>query len=99
MSRQSIARPRGGATLRVPSAFATIIGGRRTQVLEEPLGRVQEVAREEVVRRLTIGDLTNGVPVEIEQHGARIAQENRRMRRDDELGVPRRREVVDDLQE
>src|SRR5687768_12502166 len=49
--------------------------------------------------RLAIVDLLDGVSVEAEQDRARIAQNDRRVRRDEELRVTRCREVVKDLEE
>jgi len=68
-------------------------------MLEEPLGRVEKVASDEVMLRLAIADLLDGVPVQIEEDGVRVAQEDGRVSRDQELRMPGRCEVVDDLEE
>ena len=49
--------------------------------------------------RLTIVDLPDRIPVEGEEDCTRIAQNNGRVSRDEELRMPRCREVVDDLEE
>ena len=49
--------------------------------------------------RLAIADLLDGVPVQIEEDGVRVAQEDGRVSRDQELRMPGRCEVVDDLEE
>jgi hypothetical protein len=69
---------------------------RREKMLEESLGTIEKVAGDEKVFRLLITDLPDRVPVEIKEDRARVGKENRRVRRDDELRVPGRREIVDD---
>jgi hypothetical protein len=68
-------------------------------MLEEPLRGVEKVARDQEVFRIAIADLTDALSIEIVEHGTRVAQENRRMGRYEELRMPRCCEVVDDLQE
>src|SRR5687767_1175846 len=68
-------------------------------MLEEPLWRIQEVSRDEEVLRLAIVNFLDGIAVEAKQNRAGVTQDNRRVGRDKELGVPRSREVVDDLEE
>src|SRR5262245_27618757 len=68
------------------------------EMLEKPVWRVQKVARDQVVLRLLIGNRLNRVSVEIENDRPWVGQENRRVCRDQELRVPRCREIVDDPQ-
>ena len=49
--------------------------------------------------RLTIADLLDGIPIEAEEDRTRVAKNNRRVRRYQELRMSGCREVVDDLQE
>ena len=49
--------------------------------------------------RLAIVNLLDGIPVEAEQDGTWVAQDNRRVSRDQELRVPWCCQVVDDLEE
>jgi hypothetical protein len=68
------------------------------QMFEEPLWRVEKVSRDEEVLRLAIGNLLDGATVEAEQNRAWIAQDDRRVGRDEELRVPWAGEIVDDLE-
>ena len=59
-------------------------------MFEVSLGRIQEIARNEVVIALTIGDLSNRIAIKAEDDGTRVAQDDGRVGRDQELGVTRR---------
>src|SRR5437867_2131842 len=69
------------------------------QMLEKPLRRVEEVASDQEMLRFAIGDLPDGVSVEIKEDRIRVAKENGRVTRDEKLRLPRCCEVVDDLEE
>src|SRR5258707_7913180 len=64
------------------------------EVLEVSLGCIQEVAGDTVVLRLAVGDLANGIAVQAEQDRARVTEDDGGVRRDEELGVPGRLELV-----
>jgi len=61
----------------VTSRIGAGVLDRSEQVLEEPLRGVEKIPRDEKVLRLTIVNFANGVPVEAEQHRARVAQDDR----------------------
>jgi hypothetical protein len=58
------------------------------QVLQHPLRVIQERFGDEIVIGVAIGDLANPILRELVQGCPRIGQENRRVRRDQELRMP-----------
>src|SRR6267378_2232910 len=80
-------------------AAHSVIGHGAEEMLEKPVGCIEKVAGNEEVFCLTIVDLPNRIAVKIEEDCTRIAKENGRVRRDEELRMSRCREVVDDLEE
>lgn len=56
------------------------------QLLEPPGTVVQEIACHDMVLRVLVGDLGHTAVVELDDPGMRIGQQDRRVRRDDELG-------------
>src|SRR5687768_4191403 len=87
--------------VRVMTALSRLAGVRAVileEVLEEPLRRTKKVARNLKMLRISIIDLRDLVSVEAEQRSAGITEDDRRVRRDQELRVTGRRQVVNDLQ-
>src|SRR5215207_8476956 len=66
------------------------------QVPEEALRCLEEIARQTIVLRLAIVDLANDAVVEAQHRRSRKRQQERRMRRDDELRHAWRGELVED---
>ena len=81
------------------SGLAAAVFRRAEEVLEKPLRRVEKVTGDEEVLRLTIADFLNSISVEVEEDGARVAQDDGRVSGDEKLRMARCREVVDDLEE
>ena len=67
------------------------------EVLEEPLRRTEEVARNLKMIRFPVVDLRDLVPVEAQQRGAGITEDDRRMRRNQKLRMAGSGQVVNDL--
>jgi len=59
-----------------PSGLALAFVRRLEEMLEEPLRRIEEVARDEELLRLTIVDFPDAISIEVEKDGARVAEED-----------------------
>jgi hypothetical protein len=66
---------------------------------EEAIGRVQEVACDQEVLRFRVGNRIDAVAVQAVERGSGIGEDDRRMRRDEELRAAARCQIVDDAQE
>lgn len=60
-------------------------------------GRIEEIARYTKVVGFTAGNLSDRIPVKAKENGTRVAQDNRRVSRDEKLRMSRDFEVVNDL--
>src|SRR5918995_7141823 len=89
----SSARAPGSTTCVFSSGVGT---GVVEQVAEETVGRLQKVARESIVLRLAVVHLAKRALVEAEHGGTGKREQQRRVRRDDELCRARRRQAVQD---
>jgi hypothetical protein len=69
------------------------------QVLEKALGRVEEVARDQEVLRVAVVDPFDTLAVETIDDGAGVAEDDRRMRGDEELRVSGLRQVAQQPEE
>ena len=69
------------------------------KVLEVPFRCINKVAGHEIVLRFTVRDFPNSITVEAEKGGARVAENNGRVSRDEELSVAWCLKVVDDFEE
>ena len=57
-------------------------------MFEIPLRCVEEIARQAIVVGFTVGNRSDPIPVEAKENGARVAEENGRMRRYEKLRMP-----------
>jgi hypothetical protein len=67
-------------------------------MLEISLGCIEKIACHAIVVGFTVGNLSNPLLVKAKENGTRVAEENRRVRRDEELRMPGSLKVVNDLE-